>query len=120
MGRKHWKKEKLLVMSDFSFSCSVFKRLLQQTCKNQGLFGKRLIAIFRLSSAASLNLGWSQNGVIWNGLYNHTIIRVGLLPGHADILSLHHTTLRSNTFTKPQNLERDQIESMCRRQVKGC
>ena len=37
-----WEKEKLLVMSNFSFSCSVFKLLLLQTCKNQGLFGKGL------------------------------------------------------------------------------
>ena len=27
-----------------------------------------LIATFQLSSAASLNLGWSQNGVLGNGL----------------------------------------------------
>ena len=36
------KKEKLLVRSNFSFSHSVFKRLLMQTRKNQGLFGKGL------------------------------------------------------------------------------
>ena len=35
-------KEKLVVMSNFSFSRSVFKRLVMQTCKNQGLFGKGL------------------------------------------------------------------------------
>ena len=35
-----WKKEKLLITSNFSFSHSVFKRLVQQTHKNQGLFGK--------------------------------------------------------------------------------
>ena len=35
-----WEKEKLLVMSNFFFSQSVFKRLVLQTCKNQGLFGK--------------------------------------------------------------------------------
>ena len=33
-------KEKLLVTSNFSFSNSVFKRLVMQTRKNQGLFGK--------------------------------------------------------------------------------
>ena len=33
-------KEKLLVTSDFSFSHIVFKRLVLQTRKNQGLFGK--------------------------------------------------------------------------------
>ena len=32
--------EKLLVTSNFSFSRRVFKRLVLQTCKNQGLFGK--------------------------------------------------------------------------------
>ena len=37
-----WEKEKLLVTSNFSFSHSVFKRLVLQTCKNQGLFGKGL------------------------------------------------------------------------------
>ena len=37
-----WEKEKLLVTGNFSFSCSVFKRLVQQTRKNQGLFGKGL------------------------------------------------------------------------------
>ena len=35
----HWEKEKLLVMSHFSFSHSVFKR---HTCKNQGFFVKWL------------------------------------------------------------------------------
>ena len=37
-----WEKEKLLVTSNFSFSLSVFKRLILQTRKNQGLFGKGL------------------------------------------------------------------------------
>ena len=36
-------KEKLRIMSNFSFSCSVFERLVLQTCKNQRLLGKRLI-----------------------------------------------------------------------------
>ena len=34
-----WEKEKLLVTSNFSFSHGVFKRLVLQTRKNQGLFG---------------------------------------------------------------------------------
>ena len=38
-----WEKEKLLVTSNFSFSHSVFKRLVLQTGKNQGLFGKGLM-----------------------------------------------------------------------------
>ena len=33
-------KEKLCVTSNFSFSQSIFKRLVLQTHKNQGLFGK--------------------------------------------------------------------------------
>ena len=37
-----WEKEKLLVTCNFSFSHSVFKRLVLQTCKNKGLFGKPL------------------------------------------------------------------------------
>ena len=35
-----WENEKLLVLSNFSFSHRVFQRLLLQTRKNQGLFGK--------------------------------------------------------------------------------
>ena len=42
MGKKHWEKEKLLITSNFSFSHSVFKSLVLQTRKNQGLFGKGL------------------------------------------------------------------------------
>ena len=38
-------KEKLLVTSNFSFSPSVLKRLVLQTRKNQGLFGKGLSGI---------------------------------------------------------------------------
>ena len=38
-----WEMEKLLVMSNFSFSHSVFKSLSLQTRKNQGLFGKGFI-----------------------------------------------------------------------------
>ena len=40
-----WEKEKLLVTSNFSFFHSVFKRLVLQTGKNQGLFGKWLSCI---------------------------------------------------------------------------
>ena len=42
-------KEKLLVASNFSFSRSVFKRLVWQTRKNQGLFGKGLMMIEKLN-----------------------------------------------------------------------
>ena len=40
--KTQWEKEKLLIMSNFSFSLGVFKRLVLQTRKNQGLFGKGL------------------------------------------------------------------------------
>ena len=43
MGKKTlWEKEKLLITSNFSFSHSVFKRLVPHTRKIQGLFGKGL------------------------------------------------------------------------------
>ena len=42
MGKKHWEKEKLLVKAISPFPTVFFKRLLMQTCKNQGLFGKGL------------------------------------------------------------------------------
>ena len=40
-----WEKEKWLVKSNFFFSRSVFKRLVLQTHKNQGSFGKGLSVI---------------------------------------------------------------------------
>ena len=49
-----WEKEKLLVTSNFSFSHSAFKRLVLETRKNQGLFGKRLnISSYNKSLAVS-------------------------------------------------------------------
>ena len=41
VGRK-----KLLLKSNFSFSHSVFTKLAMQTCKNQGLLGKRLTYMY--------------------------------------------------------------------------
>ena len=50
-------KEKLLITSYFSFSHSVFKRLLLQSRKNKGLFGKGLNnAIWVLMDAHFLRL----------------------------------------------------------------
>ena len=37
-----WKKEKLLTMSNFSFSHSVFKKICTAVIKNKGLLGKGL------------------------------------------------------------------------------
>ena len=54
MARKHrGKREKLLVMSNFSFSHSVFKIMILQTCVNQGLFGKGLTNITMVQSSSN-------------------------------------------------------------------
>ena len=44
-----WEKEKLLVTSNFSFSHSVFIRLILKTRKSKGLFGKGLKQEYSLS-----------------------------------------------------------------------
>ena len=49
-----WEKEKLLVTSNFSFSHGVFKRLVLQTRKNQGLFGKGLKGYSALNCVVSV------------------------------------------------------------------
>ena len=53
-GWKTMEKEKLLVMSNFSFFCRVFKRLVLQTHKNQGLFGKGLILYHTIHNLIAL------------------------------------------------------------------
>ena len=65
----------MLIASIFFFSLNVFKRLLSQGRFKPGSCGKKLIATFHLSSAASLNLGRSQNGVLGNGLMKAKSIR---------------------------------------------
>ena len=68
-----WEKEKLLVTSNFSFSYSVFQRLLNQTLKNQGLFGKGLVKSYpmtrrqildssKLKGFADDNFKFEENG----------------------------------------------------------
>ena len=49
-----WEKEELLVTNNFSFSHNVFKSLVKQTRKNQGLFGKGL--------KKRLTHGWTEGG----------------------------------------------------------
>ena len=53
-----WEKEKLLVTSYFSFSHSVFKRLVLQTHKNKGLFAQ----IVRFDFYRITNIG--ENGAL--------------------------------------------------------
>ena len=48
------KKEKSLVTRNFSFSHSVFKRLVLETCEKQGLFGKGLKTLYVNLSAEDL------------------------------------------------------------------
>ena len=55
-------KGEIACTGNFSFSHNVFKRLLSKTRQKVSLCGNELIATFRVSSAASLNLGQSQNG----------------------------------------------------------
>ena len=58
-----WEKEKLLVMNNFSFSQSVFKRRVLQTRKNQGLFGK----------------GLNQEAAMLEGVVSRNILEYSLL-----------------------------------------
>ena len=44
-----WEKEKLLIMSNFSFSHNVFKKCVLQTRKSKGLFEKGLHALSSLT-----------------------------------------------------------------------
>ena len=58
--------EKLLIMSNFSFSHSVFKSLELQTRKNQGLFGKGLrnmAQVFFLSSGSVITTFFQHSHV---------------------------------------------------------
>ena len=59
-----WEKEKLLITSNFSFSHSVFKRLILQTRKNQGLFGKGLTLLPNDKTLDQSNLeGFEDNKI---------------------------------------------------------
>ena len=55
-----WEKEKLIVTSNFSFSESVFKRLVLQIGKNQGLFGKGLTLV-QIESICRRQFNVTQN-----------------------------------------------------------
>ena len=56
-NRRAYKKEKLLVTSNFSFTHSVYKRLIQQTCKIRGLFGDQLIVYLPFQHVSSHRQG---------------------------------------------------------------
>ena len=76
-------KEKLLVMSNFSFSHSVFKKLASQARQIVSLCGNGLIvATFQMSSAVSLNLGGSQKGVLGNRLNGTSFLSIRFVCSH--------------------------------------
>ena len=68
MGRKQWEKEKLLITSNFSFSYGVFKRLVMQTRKNRGLFGKGLTDYLFIIVLQKYRLVWIER--IYTQLFN--------------------------------------------------
>ena len=59
-----WEKVKMLKMSNFTFLHNDFYAILSK---------KHVLATFQLSSAASLNSGWSENGVVGDGLNPHLV-----------------------------------------------
>ena len=71
-----WEKEKLLITSNFSFSHSVLKRLVLQTCKNLGLFGKGLTTQSQLLANRSKDKGFLK--AFWEkeeyAVYKHFLL----------------------------------------------
>ena len=72
MGRKLGENEKLLITSNFSFSQSVFKGLVLQTPKKQGLILERVIKKINLKY---LEHQWSHFLIIYcaNGVYKSVL-----------------------------------------------
>ena len=111
-----WKKEKLLVLSNFSFFHSVFKGLVLQTCKNQGLFGKGLIIGQSpknpLVRSSLLGKTWSGQ-VDYPSLSNEYKMAGGLVrilkffgPCYRQITCLVHLSslYKKNTLIKKRNI----------------
>ena len=103
MGRKPCGKRRNCSLQAISpFSHSVFKRLVWQTRKNQGLFGKGFIATFQLLSAVSFNLGWSGNGVL-NSLPNNNFLDWTKLKAFADN-KLNAGKIKNSVFERLENI----------------
>ena len=66
-----WEKEKLLVKSNFSFSHNIFKRLVLQTHKNQGLFGKGLNTINLVEEGLENKMGQAENNFFSPTLFSN-------------------------------------------------
>ena len=79
---------KVFVMSNFSFSYSVFQRLVLQTRKNQGLFGKGLILpVVRkclLGLLGPLGLNPTLHNLSFNSISNNKVLDWSKLKAHAD------------------------------------
>ena len=84
-----WEKEKLHVMSNFSFCNSVFKRLVLQTRKNQGLFGKGLKPGIYYGKGAKHCGGKKEIGSYQQPLFFNNVFSVFLSYG---CLTLYQTT----------------------------
>ena len=70
-----WEKEKSLITSNFSFSHSVLKRLVLQTRKNQGLFGKaRIKSAFNLDDTNMTSYSLILDIFLENSLSNDELV----------------------------------------------
>ena len=95
-----WEKEKLLVTSNFSFSHNVFKRLILQACKNQGLFGQGLSILL------------PEHGP--NGCLCFLIVFLMTLRLISRLISLNHSTnlrhIQIQPFPKQQILDSSKLK----------
>ena len=65
-------KEKLIIMSSFSFSHSVFKTLVLQTHKNQGLFGKGLKGYYKTTMLVKMQKFVLKINYVWQVIVGNT------------------------------------------------
>ena len=100
-----WEKEKLLVTSNFSFSYSVFKTLVLQTRKNQGLFGKGLILCYLILFSTLFSCNAKTTSLIYAFLEF-------FLPVFCTIFFLSHWLLSQITIIKTMD-RRERNESCC-------
>ena len=100
-------KEKLLVSSNF-FSHSVFKRLVLQTRKNQGLFGKGLREIRKINSLPNDNTydssklkAFTDDKINVGENLKFVLGRVENIVGKGDNAGYQHFLLFPQFFQKP-------------------
>ena len=90
-------KKKLLVMSNFSFSRRVFKRLVLQTRKNQGLSGKGLkkVRVPILLEKGDLSKKFNKRSLVFFTLKSYKTIR------EKENFSFSHSVLKRFIHVKP-------------------